>query len=711
MENPPGIMRFPADSESKPRVLVVDDHRFIRIRLVRALEEAGFETATAANGQEALDQFQVFRPDMILLDLIMPGLDGFDVCRTIRALPQGGHTPVLVITGSNSIDFIHRAFEAGATDFTLKTIPDELLVHRARCLLRNTRLFHDLQLSEDRCHMLKGAVDSLQIGVTFADATGKIVYVNPAEAQMHDYEVDELLGREAKELAPLGWQNQRPKADLSQAKAWSRESVNVKRNGEQFPVLLTSIPVRDRETRYLGLVTTCEDISKQKEATAKINQLAYYDNLTGLPNRVSFMDRLQQSLAFASRNGEQVCLMFLDLDNFKDVNDTLGHAMGDKLLTEVARRLESCVRESDLLARLGGDEFVMLLCLGVTQEGALAVAQRVLQQVATPFQIDKHTVHTSASIGMAFYPDDSHDVSSLFRCADTAMYHAKNEGKSRFRLYSTEMNNKIMRRVAIENGLRLAQERGEFILHYQPQWDLKSEQMVGAEALLRWNSAEFGHMSPSEFIPIIENSGLIFSIGEWVLTTACQQGRRLADAGFKSFKIAVNISMKQFKQPNFVKMLTKILRDTGMRPCNLELEFTESVIMEPAGRAQEKLQALKKIGVQASIDDFGTGYSSLNYLRHLPVDRIKIDRSFVADVNLNGGDASIVEAIISMAKSLRLKVLAEGVENHDQLKFLRALGCDEAQGFYLAEPLSAAHLSETLLTRQAAASQFRHPLT
>jgi diguanylate cyclase (GGDEF)-like protein/PAS domain S-box-containing protein len=807
-----------AEKPRKPRALIVDDSNFVRTRFAQTLEEEGIETTTVANGLEALDLFSTFLPDIVLLDLIMPGLDGFDVCREIRSLSQGKHTPVLIITGSDNIEFIHLAFEAGATDFAPKTIPLELLVYRVRCLLRNAQLLHRLQLSEERlvraqslaslghwewypesgafhqssevsrilgmpenisasfeslltaispaerdmvretltfaltsisgtdfecnivrpdgsecvvwiyamqhpagfasppyltgilqdvtekrrtedhCRMLKEAVDSLQIGITFADPAGKMVYVNPAAAQMHGYRVDDLLGREAKELAIRYWQIQgtTPDLDLFQPKPWRRESVNVKRNGDEFPVLLTSISVQDREMRYLGVVTTCEDISEQKKASAKINQLAYFDNLTGLPNRVTFLERLQQSLAVASRSGEQVCLIFIDLDNFKDVNDTLGHAEGDKLLTEVARRLESCVRESDLLARLGGDEFVILLCSGVTQEGSVAVAQRVLHQLTIPFQIDRCAVYTGASIGIAFYPDDSSDASSLFRCADTAMYHAKNDGKSRFRLYSTEMNSRIMRRIALENSLRRALERGEFLLHYQPQWDLRSENIVGAEVLLRWNSAELGPVSPSEFIPAIENSGLIFSIGEWVLRNACQQGRRLVEAGFEDFRIAVNISGKQFKQPDFVKMVVKILSDTGMPPCNLELEFTESVIMEPAGKTKEKLVALKEMGVKTSIDDFGTGYSSLNYLKHLPVDRIKIDRSFLVDVNSSEGDAAIVEAIISMAKSLSLKVLAEGVENTDQLKFLRDLGCDEVQGFYLAEPMPSKDLAETL---------------
>jgi diguanylate cyclase (GGDEF)-like protein/PAS domain S-box-containing protein len=802
--------------DNKPLVLVVDDDRFMRVKFSDILEQGGFLTATAANGVEALAQFAQLQPDLVLLDLVMPVLDGFETCREIRSLAQGRHTPVLMVTGLDSGDSIHRAFEAGATDFVAKSTNPELLVYRVRCLLRNGRLLQNLQRSEDRLaraqqiarlgdwewhpetgdfwqspelsrilgvpedahhsleallhavipaeremvrerlswaltassgsdfecrillgdgrertvwiyarpqsadpavpgrlvgtlqdvtevrraedrsRMLKEAVDSLQIGITFSDAGGRIVYLNPAEAEMHGYQVEELIGHEARDFASQRQRRQSPPANFREGGVWRRESVNRTRGGEEFPVLLTSIPVRDREQRYLGIVTTCENISDQKEAEEKINRLAYFDNLTGLPNRGMFLDRLHQSLALASRDGEKVGLVFLDLDNFKDVNDTQGHPAGDKLLCEVAGRLAGCIRESDVLARLGGDEFVVLLTSVGCQERIAAAAQRMLDTFVKPFLIDGRSVYSSASIGIALYPDDSRDASSLFRCADTAMYHAKNEGRSQFRLFSEEMNRKIMRRVALENSLRRGLEKREFFLHYQPQWDLKTDRMVGAEVLLRWQSEEFGLMPPSEFISLVEDSGLIFSIGEWVLKSACQQARRWADAGHPEFKVAVNVSGKQFKQGEFVPMVAGIIRETGVNPRSIELEFTESVIMENAERTMEKLAELRRMGLQMSIDDFGTGYSSLNYLKHFPVDRIKIDRSFVADVNRNGGDTAIVEAIITMGQSLSLKVLAEGVENSDQLHYLTALGCDEVQGYYLARPMLAEALAGTL---------------
>ena len=801
--------------DTKALVLIVDDDRFMRVIFSRTLEKEGFRTVTACDGVEALARFTEERPDLVLLDLIMPRRDGFETCREIRALAQGRHTPIMMVTGLDNEELIHRAFEAGATDFVAKSSNPELLVYRVRCLLRNGSLLQNLQHSEDRLarveqiarlgdwewspasgsfwqsqelysilgvppgagagsleglllcvaprdretvrecfsralaagtgcdfecsivrgdgserlvwvyaryqgadhahperlvgtlqdvtevrraedrsRMLREAVDSLQIGITFSDASGSIAYLNPAEAGMHGYQVEELIGRQAREFA--GAQQRRDASPGEPGGVWRRESVNLRRSGEEFPVLLTSIPVRDREQRYLGIVTTCEDISEQKLAEEKINRLAYFDNLTGLPNRGMFLERLHQSLALAARDGEMLSLVFFDLDHFKDVNDTLGHGAGDKLLCDVAQRLAGCIRESDILARLGGDEFVVLLTSVADQERVSAAVQRMLEIFVTPFQIDGRTVYSSASIGIAIYPDDCHDTSSLFRAADTAMYHAKNEGRAQYRFFSAEMNQKNLRRVALENSLRLGLEREEFFLVYQPQWDLKSNKMVGAEVLLRWHSGEFGLMLPSEFISLTEDSGLIFSIGEWVLRSACRQARCWADAGHPEFKLAVNISGKQLKQDDFVAMLTGIIRETGIDPRVLELEFTESVIMENAEKTIGTLAELKALGVLLSVDDFGTGYSSLNYLKHFPVDRIKIDRSFVAGVSHSTDDAAIVEAIISMGRSLSLKVLAEGVENSDQLHRLTALGCDEVQGFYLAKPMPADLLAVNL---------------
>lgn len=675
--------------DTRPRILIVDDDQFIREMFKETLDNGGFLTTTASDGVEALARLTELQPDLVLLDLFMPNLDGFETCQQIRNLPNGTHTPVLMITSRDNTELVHRAFESGATDFITKSITPELLIYRVRCMLRNASTLKKLEASEDHSRVLRAAVDSLQIGITFADASGKIAYLNPAEARMHGYEVEELIGRNAREFASKLLRRKRPSDNRKVDTAWRRESINLKRTGEEFPVMLNSIPVRDSDQRYLGMVTTCEDISEQKEAEEKIKRLAYFDILTGLPNRGMFLDRLHQSLALANRDGSKVGLIFLDLDQFKDINDTLGHSAGDRLLCEVALRLAGCLRESDILARLGGDEFVVLLTSVICQERLSAAIERILEIFETPFEIEERSVYSSASIGIALYPDDSHDASSLFRCADTAMYNAKNEGRGRFRFFSKEMNEKNMRRVALENSLRRGLERGEFFVHYQPQWNLKTNKMVGAEALLRWQSEEFGLLPPSEFIPLLEDSGLIFSIGEWVLKCACLQASRWAEEGHPQFRVAVNISGKQLKQPEFVEMLTGIIRESGVDPGCIELEFTESVIMENVEGTIETLAALKLIGVQLSIDDFGTGYSSLNYLKHFPVDRIKIDRTFVSGVNSSNDDAAIVEAMIAMGQRLNLTVLAEGVENSDQLHYLSTRGCDEVQGFYLAMPMAA----------------------
>jgi diguanylate cyclase (GGDEF)-like protein/PAS domain S-box-containing protein len=683
-------------TDKKAVILVVDDDRLVRTMVQDLLSAAGFETLLAEDGETALSLVSTSCPDLVLLDLVMPGKDGCETCREIRTLPGGRYLPVIMMTGLDNAQSIHRAFDAGATDFIAKPVKTELLVHRMHYILRASRNVICLADSQARLEMLKVAVDNLPIGITFCDVDGVIVYSNPAEARMHGYEVDELIGREARSFSTTSRSRRLNPEKLKDIGVWRRESVNVRKDGEEFSAMLTSISVRDRMSNYLGIITTCEDISESKVAEEKIRQLAYYDVLTGLPNRGMFQERLQQTLAQAQRDCEKINLLFLDLDNFKDVNDTKGHEIGDRLLRLVAERLSSCMRESDLLARLGGDEFVVVCQVLESQESVAAVLQRVQSIFDDPFDIDGHQIYTSASIGIAVYPDDSHDASTLFRCADTAMYQAKNDGRAQFKFFSAELNQKIVQRVALENSLRKGLERQEFFLHYQPLWDLKTSSMVGAEVLLRWQSSDYGLMQPSTFISLLEDSGLINQVGEWVLRSACLQVRQWAEAEHRDLKVAVNISGKQMKHPRFLEMLTGIVHETGVNPRNLELEFTESVIMDNVDNTIQIFGKLKEMGIQLSIDDFGTGYSSLNYLKHFPVDRIKIDKSFVADVNRKESDAAIIEAIVSMAQSLSLRVVAEGVENSDQLHSLSRLGCDEVQGFYLAMPMHAEALEEKL---------------
>jgi diguanylate cyclase (GGDEF)-like protein/PAS domain S-box-containing protein len=574
--------------------------------------------------------------------------------------------------------------------------------NRTLRLISGTRPLLTGLLDDDGFQMLQEAIDCLPIGagITISDVEGKIIYVNAVEAEMHGYGPGELIGEDARILAPRCKENPFPPLNYAKMGYWKRECLNIRKDGEEFPVQLTSVPMRDAHGRCIGVITACEDITGRKDTEKKIKHLAYYDTVTGLPNRALFMDRLRQALALAQREGRELALLFLDLDNFKDLNDTRGHDRGDQFLREVGRRLAECVRESNTLARVGGDEFLILLTSPEDEEGAAATTARRVQAIfADPFLIDGEEFFGSTSIGIALYPGDGSTVEALLKSADAAMYHAKNEGKSNFQFFSGEMNNRIMRRVALENSMRQGLARGEFSLQYQPQWDLAGAGVTGVEALLRWHSADFGCVPPDEFIPIAESSGLIFELGEMVLRSACLQARNWGES-YGNLKVAVNISGRQLRQPDFVDTVAGIVGATGVDPGFLELEFTESVIMEKADKNIDALLALKKMGLRLSIDDFGTGYSSLNYLKHFPIDVMKIDRSFIAEVECNSDDAAITEAIISMAHSLKLKVIAEGVENAAQLQFLKERGCDEAQGFYLALPMSAEELTEYLASSQ-----------
>ena len=440
---------------------------------------------------------------------------------------------------------------------------------------------------------------------------------------------------------------------------------------------------------------------KHKQAEKRILQMAYYDDLTGLPNRTLFHDRLQQSLEHNERYKGNSAILFLDLDNFKRINDTLNHSVGDLLLKAVAERLTKHVRTADTVARqeinvlsntvarLGGDEFTVLLTEINSLQDAAKVAQRILNSLFVPFRLDGHEVFVSGSIGIAVYPSDGEDMDSLIKNADTAMYHAKNQGRNNFQFYKQSMNATAFERLTMENSLRKAVERDELILYYQPRMDIRTGKIVATEALLRWNHPDKGLLAPAEFISLAEETGLIIPIGEWVLQTACNQNKAWQVPGsvLTPVSVSVNLSAQQFRQEGFVKIIEKILYDSFLEPEYLELEITESVIMKNAEIIIAMFHKLKNMGVQLSMDDFGTGYSSFSYLKRFPLDIIKIDRSFIKEISEKNEDAAIVKAIIAMAHTLKLSVVAEGVETEQQLELLRKLGCDEMQGYLLSPPL------------------------
>ncbi|MBW8369463.1 MAG: EAL domain-containing protein [Thiobacillus sp.] len=434
--------------------------------------------------------------------------------------------------------------------------------------------------------------------------------------------------------------------------------------------------------------------------TAKIelDHLAHHDVLTGLPNRILLSDRLAQAIALARRSGKQLVVVFMDLDRFKHINDSLGHAVGDQLLQSVGQRLLGCVRQSDTISRLGGDEFVALLPDIDHPEDAALSAQKMIAAIALPHRIDQHDLHIGASIGISIYPEDGLDAETLIKHADTAMFHAKDNGRNTYAFFEQEMTARAIARQSIEASLRLALERQEFVLHYQPKINLLSGAIVGVEALVRWQHPQRGLLVPADFVPIAEDSGLILPIGRWVLREACRQARAWQDAGFPLITVAVNTSALEFRAGDFLEYLRAVLEESRLEPRYLELELTESVLMRDAASADSVLHALADLGVKLAIDDFGTGYSSLSYLRQFPINTLKIDQSFVNQITSNPDDATLVSAVISMGRSLKQRVIAEGVETAEQAAFLLAQHCDEGQGYFFGRPVGAGALAVLLQT-------------
>jgi diguanylate cyclase (GGDEF)-like protein len=499
-----------------------------------------------------------------------------------------------------------------------------------------------------------------------------------------------------------------PNVDIVIATAFS--DVDPREISRQAPpadkIFYMQKPFHPFEVRQHALA-----LGRKSQAEARIRQLAYYDTLTGLPNRELFRVRLAQSIELARRHDRQIAVLFLDLDNFKRINDTLGHSVGDQLLRKTAERLTKCLRMGDAvtrsalgqhkdnLARMGGDEFMILLSEIGRSEDAAGVAARILESLSEPLHLADHEVIVTTSIGISVFPQDGQDAETLLKRADMAMYFAKRTGRNSFQYFSESMNEAAIKRLTMESLLRRAIERDELTVWYQPQFNLQTWELCGVEALLRWKSPEIGMISPGDFIPVAEESGLIIPIGEWVLRTACSQAKAWRDEGFPLPRVAVNISVLQFVQKGFPEMVGSVLKETMLEPELLELEITESLLMKDSENAVQTLRALKGLGIKLAIDDFGTGYSSLSRLKHFPIDRLKIDRSFITAINADENDKAIATAIIAMADSMKLNVTAEGVETNGQVDFLKSRNCEEIQGYYACRPLPAGDLHEFMMKK------------
>ncbi|WP_212630472.1 EAL domain-containing protein [Pseudomonas sp. KB-10] len=536
--------------------------------------------------------------------------------------------------------------------------------------------------------------------ILVTDPAGYIVQVNKAFSRVTGYSAGQVLDQLPGMLTADRQQAthlQYILGQLNQRGSWEGEVWLKRKGGENFPAWVGITAVHDEEGDLVSYVCFFSDISERKASEQRIHRLAYYDALTHLPNRTLFQDRLHSALQHAERHNEWVVLMFLDLDRFKPINDSLGHAAGDRMLKDVAVRLSACVDGDDTVARMGGDEFTLLLQPRATRDGALNraihVAEQILSSLARPFVLEGREFFVTASIGIALAPQDGNELSQLMKNADTAMYHAKERGKNNFQFYQADMNASALERLELESDLRHAQEQGQFVLHYQPQFSGDGRRLTGVEALLRWNHPSRGLVPPDDFIPVLEELGLVVQVGEWVLEESCRQLKAWHEEKIRIPKVSVNLSARQFGEGDLTARIATILERTGVAPACLEVELTESILMRDVSSAMQTLNELKRLGLCIAVDDFGTGYSSLNYLKQFPIDVLKIDRSFVDGLPDGEQDAQIARAIIAMAHSLNMMVIAEGVESHAQLEFLREHGCDEVQGYLLGRPMQASQFS------------------
>jgi diguanylate cyclase (GGDEF)-like protein len=680
-------------------VLIIDDDPAFTLLASETLEQAGFDARIASNGKDAVASFEKDKPDLVLLDVELPGSNGFDLCATLRIMSPGIDVPIVMVTGHDDTASIAQAYQVGATDFIHKPVLWPTLPHRIGFILRARDNMRALQLSEQKNRALLQALpDTIFIvgrdGVLLEHITGD----DKSNGKS-------LVGKQLEQVLPSGVARAARQAVSGIRCELSAYEFVVGRGKEQ-----RSYEARLRPQSDGTLLIVTRDTTERQKAKARIEYLAYYDILTGLANRQQFVRQAGGAIAAAKESGHMMALLYLDLDRFKRINDNLGHSVGDALLKNVARRLEQSTRTSDIVsapsdsqrqgqarvARLGGDEFVVLLT-GLTDEAhTSAVANRIRQSLAEPLDCGGHRLVVTPSIGIALYPQDGTDIEDLLVKADMAMYQAKDQGRNGFAFYGHSMAVRSLGRLELENDLRAAFQSGDFQIYYQPKIELSTGAIIGVEALLRWHHATRGWIAPDIFIPVAEETGLIAELGDWVIREACKQLNAWASEGLGYLTIAVNVSVQQFARADFVESVLRALWQYGVKPEQLELEITETLLMRNVDDTTACMKRFRAAGVTLSIDDFGTGYSSLGYLRQFPVDALKIDRSFVKDLHTSDDDAAICAAIIAMARELKLKVIAEGVANVEQLEFLRKHRCDQAQGYLISKPIPVADLERLL---------------
>lgn len=683
-----------SSSELKMRIMVIDDDRLIRTLARDALEAEGFEVDDFSGGVEALENFDRVQPELVMLDLEMPEMDGFSVCRELRRRHGPETVPIVIVTACLDAESIVEAYAAGGSDFVTKPVNWDLLIHRVRNLIKTSRV---LARVKQREASLANAQRIARVGswewnirtneMRWSDEAFRILGLDRKEAEVDFRTFFSCVHPEDRDSV-----EKQIREALKCSQGFSLEHKLLDGDGSMRYMRQQSEPIELDGPRRDWISGTVQDITEPRRAEEKIRYLANYDSLTGLANRRLFTERLESAVEKAKAEDELLGLLFIDLDRFKRINDTLGHSAGDQLLRTVADRLRDRVRASDRVghrggeddspvSRLGGDEFTVMLP-GISQpRDAGDVAQRILEILPEPILVNGHEVGTTGSIGISIFPMDGEDAETLLKNADTAMYHAKETARNNYHFFSKSMNAVLVRRLNIETGLRGALEREEFRVHYQPRMDLATGKITGMEALLRWDHPELGPLSPKEFIPVAEETGQIHELGEWVLQTACRQSRAWQDDGLSRLLLSVNVSSVQFRCRDLTDIIVAALRETRLDPHDLELEITESILVKDDESTALAFRDMRAMGLRVALDDFGTGYSSLSYLTRFPLDTLKMDICFIRDVATDPSALGVATAVISMAHTLNLRVVAEGVDCPEQAAVLREHGCDEVQGF------------------------------
>jgi len=694
----------PRSVRNQPLILIVDDDVAIRFLLRDSLEQEGFTVEEEVNGIQALAATRVLQPDLIMLDVVMPGVDGFTVCSEIRHMEGGHDIPIIMMTGLDDLESVRTAYAAGATDFITKPINWTLMRYRVQYVLRSSKTYVDLKLSQAR---LAEAQSIAKFGNWEIDISSGTAYWS--DEIYHLLGIADIQGREASHELFMNAVHPLDRGTvatcignaLARENGFSFDCRIVPDDGGERSIHAEARINRDEIGRPTEVIGYIQDITERTLAEARIHHLAYYDNLTGLPNRILFEDHFNHAVSLARRTKKLMGILFIDLDRFKQINDSLGHTVGDELLQEVAERLISSIRRYDYVsreisrdtemtvARFAGDEFLVLLDSIHEFHDAAKIAQRIRDDLSAPYTINGMELFVTPSIGISLYPTDGETLDDLIKFADIAMYQAKERGRNNFQFYAKSVNIDAKAHLMLEAKLRKAMGNNELYICYQPVVDLSRKEVFGAEALVRWRNRELGVLPPAEFITIAEETGLITEIDEWVLLNACRQAKLWQESGMARFILSVNISSRHFKKRTLVETIDRVMEESGLAPRYLKLEITEGVLMDNDSYTLATLNRLKQMGIWLAIDDFGTGYSSLSYLRRFPLDVLKIDRSFVKDILSDPDSSSLTSAIIAMSESLKLDVVAEGVETREQMDALKEKGCHKIQGFYFSHPLPA----------------------